>query len=260
MRIRRTRSNNRYNPTAKQSGFVIAIFALVGLGMLGGAAYSAYETVTFGKTAGRAQGAVTALNYKHSSDGGGTYYPVVQWRAPDGRSRSFEGSVGSSPAAYDTGETVEVLYAPDDYANARLGGLSQWFLPVLLGVMGAMFAGLPLWSLGAPRREQARKQWLRRHGRCIQADVVDNISELPEATKKIAQFFIKDAENLDFTTNPRMVMARWTDPMTRKEYFFNLAQLSPETAEKAQAEGEIHVLIDPKKPSRYMARDEMVAG
>lgn len=48
-------------------------------------------------------------------------YPIVRFRAEDGRDHTVRGSSGSSPAEYSRGESVSVCYDPNDPTKTYLG-------------------------------------------------------------------------------------------------------------------------------------------
>jgi hypothetical protein len=71
------------------------------------------------------------------------YYPVVQFVASDGRSRTVQLSEGSSPPSYDVGDDVTILYEPENPNDARIQSFSSsagmWILPVITGILGIGF-------------------------------------------------------------------------------------------------------------------------
>lgn len=73
------------------------------------------------------------------------YYPVVRFTAADGKTREARLSEGSSPASYEKGERVKVLYDPDHPLDARIKSLDSsllmWILPGITGILGVAFGG-----------------------------------------------------------------------------------------------------------------------
>lgn len=71
------------------------------------------------------------------------YYPVVEFRSEDGRGHSVQLTEGSSPASYEVGEDVTVLYNPEHPLEARIKSASstllQWVLPGITGILGVSF-------------------------------------------------------------------------------------------------------------------------
>lgn len=119
-----------------------AIFLALGLVFL-------HHTRTFLATAATAPGEVIALERR------GGYHPVVQFQLPDGEPMRFAGQVGSTPPAYQVGQSVEVLYNPEQPRSARIRSfLELWFVATLFTSMGGLFlliGGVPLISQFRPR-------------------------------------------------------------------------------------------------------------
>jgi hypothetical protein len=71
------------------------------------------------------------------------YYPVVEYRSADGRGHSVQLIEGSSPASYEVGEDVTVLYDPEHPLDARIKSFSSslllWILPGITGILGISF-------------------------------------------------------------------------------------------------------------------------
>jgi Protein of unknown function (DUF3592) len=121
-----------------------AIFLVVGLGLLGGSVYSVLSTREFLSSAVPAEGVVIDLEARWDSDDGGyTYYPRVRFATESGQLREFTGDVGSSPASFDIGEGVHVLFDPADPADAHIDSFMQlWFVSLILGVLGIVFTAV----------------------------------------------------------------------------------------------------------------------
>ncbi|GAB1333530.1 hypothetical protein ACE1SV_01200 [Streptomyces sp. E-15] len=122
-----------------------ALFLTVGLVLAG-------LTVSFLADARHAQG--TVVDHEWRGDHSGTSgrrrgndapvaYPVVEFTPADGTHRTFEGSTGSNPPAYERGERVEVLYRADSPGDARIDGFaSLWLLPLVFGGIGLVIGGV----------------------------------------------------------------------------------------------------------------------
>jgi hypothetical protein len=127
--------------TLRRSSALIGVFFLVGLGMLGGAGYLVVDTRRDIAAGVSADGRVIDLIAERGSDGDTMYYPRVRFMTAAGEPVEFTGSVGSSPAAFDVGEAVVVLYDPADPGGARIDSFFQlWFGPLILGFLGLIFA------------------------------------------------------------------------------------------------------------------------
>jgi Protein of unknown function (DUF3592) len=125
-----------------RSWLFTAIFLTVGLGLLGGGVYSFVSTREFLGNAVSADGVVIDLEERWDSDDSSyTYYPRVRFATETGQPYEFTGDVGSSPAAFDVGEGVRVLFDPADPSSARIDSFMQlWFASMILGGMGLIFS------------------------------------------------------------------------------------------------------------------------
>jgi hypothetical protein len=122
---------------------LLGLFLVAGLGMLGGAGYLVADTRHDIAVGASAEGVVIDLILSRDSDGDDTYYPRVRFATPTGESVEFTGSVGSTPAAFDVGEAVAVLYDPADPQDARIDSFFQlWFGPLILGFLGFVFTAI----------------------------------------------------------------------------------------------------------------------
>jgi hypothetical protein len=116
------------------------IFLGVGALMLAIGVFIYLRTRRFLETAVDAQGTVVGFEENHSSEGGPTYSPVVEFTGMDGQTRKFTDSVSSSPPGFDEGEVVPVKYDPKDPGRAKINKRFRlWFVTALLSSMGALF-------------------------------------------------------------------------------------------------------------------------
>ena len=68
------------------------------------------------------------------------YRAVVEFSAPSGAPIRFTSSVSTNPPPAQVGEHVGVRYKPDNPQDADIDQYWQtWFLPTLLGILGAPF-------------------------------------------------------------------------------------------------------------------------
>jgi Protein of unknown function (DUF3592) len=144
------------------------LFAGIGLLLLAVAAVTTILTFRFVADSERADGTVVDLRESYDPEDNTTsYYPVVRFETADGRQIRFESDASTSD---DVGDTVEVLYDPDDPEDAKLAGFfNLWGLSLIFGALGAAFTGVGGYLVHrtrAPSREDI--QWLRRHGRRVQ--------------------------------------------------------------------------------------------
>jgi len=137
-----------------------AIFLTVGLGLLGGGVYSFMSTREFLGNAVSANGVVTDLEERWDSDDSSyTYYPRVRFETETGQAHEFTGDVGSSPASFDVGEEVRVLFDPADPSGARIDSFMQlWFVSLILGGLGLVFSVVGVCSIFAFGPDEKRRK------------------------------------------------------------------------------------------------------
>jgi hypothetical protein len=112
--------------------FVIAVFIFI-------------NTRLFIGRAQEVKGTVVRMVYRHSSEGGGGYSPVYQFRTITGETIEIQDGLSSNPPMFREGQSIDVLYDPQNPQKARIKRwLSLYFLPVLLGGLGMIFGGIGL--------------------------------------------------------------------------------------------------------------------
>jgi len=215
------------------------IFLAVGTLILCFSASNTVSKIRFRNTCASAPGRVIRLQPKASRRNGTVYYPVVQFLTHKEEEITFTGSFGSSPAAFKVDEAVTVLYDPDDPHNAYIDKFIQfWGSSVILFVLGAVFAGIPVGILLTQTRHHRRARWLKQNGRRIST-----------------QF-----QNVERVTNiringdcPYRIVCRWQDPQTNLHYVFHSFYLwhDPTPLINARPDRTIDVWIDPNNPDRY---------
>ena len=75
-----------------------------------------------------ADGIISTLVQKTDSEGGRTWYPVVEFTTNNGKQFSKEMTFGSSPPAYNTGDAVEVLYYAGNPDSAVINSYFQMYV------------------------------------------------------------------------------------------------------------------------------------
>jgi hypothetical protein len=98
-------------------------------------------------------GVVIDLQENYDSDGS-SYTPVVQFRAKGGQSIEFVSSYSSSPPAYDVGESVTVVYPPDNPSDAIIKGDGQ-FLHIIFMLLGGVVAAIGFYLVFSTLRAAA---------------------------------------------------------------------------------------------------------
>lgn len=127
---------------------IFGVFALIGVGLFGGAAYWASLTRGFIARSAHGTGRVQKVDAQTSRDDQGdehtSYTPTVEFVAPDGTPHVFTASHSTSKP-YRIGQELPILFeraAPD---HARL---DQWF-PLWGGPLVLGLVGLPFFLVGA---------------------------------------------------------------------------------------------------------------
>jgi hypothetical protein len=131
---------------------VVWAFSAVAAIMLMIALFSSFGVISKISKEGSAEGRVVDMVVKaqYMTDEEGRqlppenfYYPVVEYRSADGRRHSVQLIEGSSPASYEVGEDVTVLYDPEQPLDARIKSFSSsmlmWVLPGITGILGISF-------------------------------------------------------------------------------------------------------------------------
>jgi hypothetical protein len=97
-----------------------------------------------------AQGVVVTLVTDYNSDGDTIYYPVVEFTLPNGKETRVQSSFGTSPPAFWQGQTVTVLYEPENPQGARIqsfwGLIELWLGTLITGILGTSFTGAAIWA------------------------------------------------------------------------------------------------------------------
>jgi Protein of unknown function (DUF3592) len=122
------------------------IFMVVGCIMLAIAAWIGVSNYKFAQRAIPIKGIV--LNYSSyeskSDDGRYTtmYTPTYQYQF-EGKTYTYTSSTSSSSQEYDVNEAVDVLVDPQEPSEVLIDSFwERWFVVILLGGMGTLFAGM----------------------------------------------------------------------------------------------------------------------
>ncbi|MBU0482747.1 MAG: DUF3592 domain-containing protein [Proteobacteria bacterium] len=130
---------------------LLMLFGSLGLSALITGAVWGFKRLPLFQTGYRTEGTVVAQEESVSTETVGrdvrtsrevtTYTPVVEFHTETGTAVRFTASTGGKhKPIIETGATVEVIYNPDDPANAQLTAFSQfWLGPVVLVGAGLLF-------------------------------------------------------------------------------------------------------------------------
>ena len=216
---------------------IFFIFALSGTVLLAAGAWTGLRRYRFLQTATTAEGVVTENVYHRGTRGSGSYYPRVRFQTASGETLILDGNFGSSPPAYRRGERVEVLYDADDPTRFFLNGFgSLWFVPVMLGGMGLMFAAVGFGPFVWQGHVRKRDDWLRVNGQHIFADF--DCVELNTSVRVNGQ-------------SPWRIVCQWRDPATNQVHVYRSHNLWYDPGKYITGKT-MEVLVDPGNPRRYV--------
>jgi hypothetical protein len=109
--------------------------------------------VIVGQAAGReisAAGVVVALRQDRGSDGSSYFYPVVEFKLPNGETQTLRSNAGTNPPAYRQGDAVTVLFDPQQPEQARIqsfgSSFDRWIVSIITGILGLAMAGAALFA------------------------------------------------------------------------------------------------------------------
>jgi hypothetical protein len=123
-------------------------FGAMGLLFIGIAVVIWMRTREFISKAQETKGTVVRMLSKSGSKGGIIYAPVYQFRTIDGRTIEVEESIYSKPPQFQEGQSVDILYEPQNPEGARVKKwMNLYSLPLVLGGMGVIFVGIGIVSL-----------------------------------------------------------------------------------------------------------------
>jgi CxxC motif-containing protein (DUF1111 family) len=122
-------------------GFIITlILILIGIGCLAAAYFFYHQETAFIANSQTAQGTVlqnVAKNTFSKTSQSVNYSPKVQFSTADGKNITFISNTSSSPAEFQVGQTVEVLYNPGNPQNAQINSAVDVFLtPIIFAIVG----------------------------------------------------------------------------------------------------------------------------
>lgn len=224
-----------------RENIILGLFLAVGLATLVGSFFSFQSTRAFLAEAERVTGTVVSLERKVSRDSEGdrrvNYFPVVRFTTPSGASHQFQNASGSNPPAYREGERVDVLYHPDNIADARIDGfMSVWGMPLVLSGVGLVFSGgtgaTLLWRLRRARIIRRVKQT----GQLVRARL-DGV-ERNRRVRKNGRY-------------PYRLTAQWRNPESGKVHIFLSDNLWFDPSDYLPENGQVSVLINPENPRQY---------
>ena len=222
------------------------IFVAIGVVLLIIGGLVTWHTVEFKSKAESAEGTVIEMQPRHS-DGSTTYAPVVEFETAGGELVTYHSSSSSSPPAYDVGESVEVLYDPNDPSEAKINSFfNLWFLPLLLAGMGIVFGGIGGLVVVVMIRGTRRQEEEQAKQREAAAHLVSHGRRVETSLQQVAR-------NTSYSRNgrnPYRIITEWHNPATSKMHIFESEDIWFDPEPHMQ-DGPVMVLVDRDDPTNY---------
>ncbi len=232
--------------------FISVIFIVIGLSMLVGGAIFAVNQYTFSQTAKSTTGTVTDMLRKISHRSGKSdslsYKPVVSFVDEKGDPFEFESSVSSNPPRYRKGQTVVILYDPENPQTAYIDDfVSRWMTPLIMAVMSLIFGGVGGGMMLYKYLHAKKIEWLKSNGH------------------RVAAKFVSVIINTSYRVNrrhPFQIIAQAKNPFTQIDTEFKSDNLwsdpTPYMAPYRDQGVSIDVFIDPTKPNSYWVNTDFL--
>lgn len=81
-----------------------------------------------------------------------TLYPVIHFKTADGHSFTVKSRTGTNPSPYSVGQTIPILYDPDNPKNMRTNDFSgRWTGAMIAGACLLVFILFDTLALVGPR-------------------------------------------------------------------------------------------------------------
>lgn len=227
-------------PRSRQSFWLLfgRIFASVGVLFLVlsiGFALTRRDLVNNGlRTQGEVIDLIAITNERDGNTTGWTWHPKVRFVDETDRTITFISSSGSKPAAYATGEQVEVLYRKGKPHNAVIHSFfSLWGMAIVFGGLGLLASIIGVPCIAAGMRAKRRAQELTTNGTFVDSDFT--------AIERIS-----DDDGVHF-----LVRSQWLSPSDHQMHVFESEPLQFDPSAFVSPGQRIRVRIDLHNPSNY---------
>lgn len=224
---------------------VPAIFALIGIILIGLGAWRYQSTLSFIDTASVTEGEVIDLVRKESTSSStnssgrtrsSSFAPLFRFQTASGQAIEVISGLSSNPPSHRPGDRVRIFYDPNDPYNARIDSfMDLHFMAVLLAGMGTVFFLLGGGILGFGFLRSRRAARLKRSGTRIDAKVVE---------------IQKDTRIRSGGRSPFRIVAQWQNPRTSAIHSFTSDAIWFDPSDYIQSET-VPVLIDRNNPAKY---------
>ena len=126
------------------SSLSVLIPILFGLPFLGFGVNTLYKTYRDTQLFVKADGVVVDINIS-SDDDGTAYAPVVRYTTQEGQQVLYASNFYSNPADFQMGDTVHMIYNPNDASDAHISTwVRLWLFPTILTSIGLLTIGISL--------------------------------------------------------------------------------------------------------------------
>lgn len=214
--------------------FVSVLFIFLGgvFASIGG--YFAYDLAAFLKKADTAQGVIVGFQKSRDPESPDSYYPVVEFDAPNGERIRFKTDTSTNMPMHEKGEAVTVYFDPQNPWKAKLRSPLTWIPFTFFFVIGSVFFVLGIFFLVYLARRKRNAAHLRQFGRKVEAHGVQVVSGWLRVNYK----------------NSYRVICKWQDPMLGKERVFksDLMWFNPSDQLKSET---IDVFVDIANSKKY---------
>ncbi|MBD2074590.1 DUF3592 domain-containing protein [Phormidium sp. FACHB-592] len=210
-------------------------FLATGIGMLAGTVFLYINTSAFLKNAIKAEGTVIELIPSYS-DGSTTYRPAVRFINQQGKEIEFASSSSSNPPSYSEGQTVEILYRPEEPQKAEINSFfSLWGAPTILGGLGSAFFTVGAVLLAVPKLKGREEKYLKQQGTPIKTEF--------QSVDINTMLSVNDR-------HPFQVITQWQNPSTSEIHVFESGNIWYDPSEFITNQ-QITVYIEKENPKKY---------
>jgi Protein of unknown function (DUF3592) len=211
-------------------------FAAIGIAMLSGAFFLYQNTSSFLAKAVKVDGAVIE-NVRKNSNGSTTYWPVIQFTDSSGANVEFTSASGSNPASYSEGDTVEVVYSPDEPEKAKIKSFFPlWGAATIVGGIGFVFSLIGGGMMVFGFLKNRKTEYLKTYGVQIQAEF--------KSVERNSALSVNDQ-------HPYQIVAQWLSPSTGELHIFQSDNIWFDPTDYVKTE-KVRVYIERDNPKKYL--------
>lgn len=153
----------------------------------------------------------TVVDYRESFKPGRErfYHPLVKFRTEEGKELQFESDIGTGIPSYSLGESVEVIYDPQNPRTAIIHSSIQVWFPLGVGTFGSLFGFIGYISLIGEMRKRRRWKTAKEAGVRVSAHILEVV---PTGWRSNGRTFYQ-------------IRAQWLNPQTKQIHIFESESL-----------------------------------